>query len=147
MDESTPRTEQLDRGKTDEEQPARVLPYDAEQKERGGEGPSGGNVRPRPSACLIVAATFAVLAVSCLVLSAATLRGGLDGLGRLTGLVPSVNFGLVTTPTVTIDSSRPAVIEQVRALSKLETVHYQLEKVVTGKFTMGLPRSILFNPM
>ena len=71
-----------------------------------------------------------MLALSCLLLGFATLRGGLDGLDRLTGLVPSIGFTLVTTPTVTIDTSQPTVVQSVRALSKLETVHYQLEKVV-----------------
>jgi hypothetical protein len=45
----------------------------------------------------------------------------------------------VTTPTVTIDTSRPSVVEQVKALSKLETVHYQVEKVITGASTGPLP--------
>jgi hypothetical protein len=43
------------------------------------------------------------------------------------------------TSTVTIDTSRPTVIDKVRALSKLETVHYELEKVVSGKSTGPLP--------
>ena len=89
--------------------------------------------RNSPSACAILAGTFSLIALSCALLAFATLRGGLDGLGKLTGLVPSFGISLVTTPTVTIDTSRPAVIEQVRALSRLETVHYQLEKVITAK--------------
>ena len=60
-------------------------------------------------------------------------------MGKLTGIIPSFGFGLVTTPTVTIDTSRPSVIEQVRALGRLETVHYQMEKVVSGKSTGPLP--------
>jgi hypothetical protein len=68
-----------------------------------------------------------------MLLAFATLRSGLDGLGRLSGVIPSFGFNVVTTPTVTIDTSRPSVIEGVRALSRLETVNYQLEKVITGK--------------
>jgi hypothetical protein len=78
-----------------------------------------------------------VLLVSCALLSFATFKGGMDGLGKLAGLVPSIN--ILTTPTVTIDTSRPTVIDQVRALSKLETIHYQLEKVVSGKSSGPLP--------
>jgi len=61
----------------------------------------------------------------------------MDGLSKLAGLVPSIN--ILTTPTVTIDTSRPTVVDQVRALSKLETIHYQLEKVVSGKSSGPLP--------
>jgi len=68
-----------------------------------------------------------------MLLTFATLQGGLSGLGKLGGLVPSLGLSFATTPTVTIDTSRPSVIEQVRSLSKLETVHYDLEKVITGK--------------
>jgi hypothetical protein len=84
-----------------------------------------------------VGITISLLMVSCALLAFATLRNGLDGLGKLGGLIPS--FGLVTTPTVTIDTSRPTVIDQVRALARLETVHYQLEKVVSGESTGPLP--------
>jgi hypothetical protein len=80
-----------------------------------------------------MALTFGVLALSCVLLLFATLQSGLQGLGRLGGLVPSFGLNLVTTPTVTIDTSRPSVIEQVRSLSRLETVHYDLEKVIPGK--------------
>ncbi|MDQ6695017.1 MAG: DUF4230 domain-containing protein [Chloroflexota bacterium] len=90
-----------------------------------------------PSACVILAGTFSLLAVACAVLAFATFRDGLGGLGKLTGFIPS--FGFVTTPTVTIDTSRPAVIDRVRALGKLETVHYELEKVVSGKSSGMLP--------
>jgi Protein of unknown function (DUF4230) len=94
-------------------------------------------VRKGPSACSIIAATLSLLMLSCAVLAFFTLRNGLDGLGKLGGLIPS--FGLVTTPTITIDTSRPTVIDRVRALSRLETVHYELEKVVTGKSSGPLP--------
>jgi hypothetical protein len=94
-------------------------------------------IRKGPSGCAIVGITISLLMVSCALLAFATLRNGLDGLGKLGGLIPS--FGLVTTPTVTIDTSRPTVIDQVRALARLETVHYQLEKVVSGESTGPLP--------
>ncbi|MEP6774266.1 MAG: DUF4230 domain-containing protein [Chloroflexota bacterium] len=93
--------------------------------------------RKRPSGCAIVGFTVSLLLVSCALLSFVTLRNGLDGLGKLGGLIPS--FGLVTTPTVTIDTSRPTVIDQIRALARLETVHYQLEKVISGKASGPLP--------
>lgn len=89
------------------------------------------------SGCVIIAGTFAVLALSCALLSFATLKGGFDGLGKLGGVFPS--FSINTAPTVTINTSQPAVIDQIRSLSKLETVHYQLEKVVTGKSSGPLP--------
>jgi hypothetical protein len=94
-------------------------------------------VRKGPSGCAIVGFTVSLLLVSCALLTFFTLRNGLDGLGKLGGLIPS--FGLVTTPTVTIDTSRPTVIDQVRALARLETVHYQLEKVISGKASGPLP--------
>ena len=96
-----------------------------------------GPTRKGPSGCAIVGFTVSLLLVSCALLSFFTLRNGLDGLGKLGGLIPS--FGLVTTPTVTIDTSRPTVIDEVRALARLETVHYQLEKVISGKASGPLP--------
>ncbi|HVG00601.1 MAG TPA: DUF4230 domain-containing protein, partial [Chloroflexia bacterium] len=77
------------------------------------------------------------LALSCALLAFATFRGGLDGFGKLGGILPSFSFGM--TPTVTIDTQQPAVISQIRSLSKLETVNYQLEKVVTAKSSGPLP--------
>jgi hypothetical protein len=97
--------------------------------------PAGKTERGRPSTCLIVSGTAVIIALSCMLLAFASLRSGLDGLGRLGGIIPSFGFNVVTTPTVTIDTSRPSVIEGVRALSRLETVNYQLEKVITGKST------------
>lgn len=96
-------------------------------------------VRRGPSACAILAATFSLLVLSCAVLAFATFQNGVDGLGRLTGIMPNFSFGLVTTPTVTIDTSRPSVIEKVRSLSQLTTVHYQMDKVVSGKSAGPLP--------
>lgn len=93
--------------------------------------------RKGPSGCAIVGFTVSLLLVSCALLSFVTLRNGLDGLGKLGGLIPS--FGLITTPTVTIDTSRPTVIDEIRALARLETVHYQLEKVISGKASGPLP--------
>ena len=82
--------------------------------------------------------TFGVLALACLLLSFATLQGGLGGLGKLTGIIPSIGLPL-RTPTVTIDTTRPSVVERVRALSRLETVHYQMEKVISGNSAGPLP--------
>jgi hypothetical protein len=96
--------------------------------------------RRGPSACSIFAITFLLLALACSVLAFGTVQQGFDGLGKLSGIIPSFpDLGLVTTPTVTIDNSRPAVISSVRALSKLETVHYEMEKVVSGQSTGPLP--------
>jgi hypothetical protein len=97
-------------------------------------------VRRGPSACSIFAITFLLLALACSLLAFGTVQQGFDGLGKLSGIMPSFpDLGLVTTPTVTIDNSRPAVISSVRALSKLETVHYEMEKVVSGASTGPLP--------
>jgi hypothetical protein len=95
------------------------------------------HVHKGPSGCAIVAATLGVLLLACVLLSFATLRDGLGGIGRVFQW-PSIGFAL-STPTVTIDTSRPAVIDKVRALSRLETVHYEVEKVVTGESTGPLP--------
>jgi hypothetical protein len=95
--------------------------------------------RNSPSACIVIAATFALLTIACGLLAYATIQGGVSGLGKLTGILSLPNISLVTTPTVTIDTSQPAVIDRVRALSKLETVHYQVEKVITGKSSGPLP--------
>lgn len=101
------------------------------------QGPAAKQVKRGPSACSIIAATFGVLALSCALLAFATFKGGLDNLGKLGGIFP--NFGLVTTPTVTINTGPPPVLSQVKALSKLETVDYQLDKVVSGKSSGPLP--------
>ena len=95
------------------------------------------HVHKGPSGCAIVGATLGVVLLACVLLSFATLRDGVGGIGRIFQW-PSIGFAL-STPTVTIDTSRPAVIDRVRALSRLETVHYQVEKVVTGESTGPLP--------
>jgi hypothetical protein len=77
-----------------------------------------------------------------LLLVFATLRDGLSGLQKLTGIVPSFDLHLLSTPTVTIDTSRPSVVERVQALSKLETVHYQIEKVISGTSSGPLPEPL-----
>lgn len=110
-----------------------AAPYQATQAPP----PTIVQVKRGPTACVILAGTFAVLALSCALLGFATFRGGLDGFGKLDGILPSFSFGM--TPTVTIDTQQPAVISQIRSLSKLETVNYQLEKVVTAKSSGPLP--------
>lgn len=107
------------------------------EREYNSPQPAVVQVRRGPSACAIIAGTLSLLTLACALLAFATLRDGLDGLGKLGGIIPS--FGLVTTPTVTLDTSRPTVIEQVRALSKIETVHYSLQKIVSGESTGPLP--------
>lgn len=94
------------------------------------------HVHKGPSGCAITAATLGVVLLACVLLSFATLREGFGGIGKLFQW-PSISF--FGTPTVTIDTSRPAVIDRVRALSRLETVHYTVEKVVTGESTGPLP--------
>lgn len=96
--------------------------------------PAVTHIHKGPSACAIIAGTLALLILSCALLGFATFQ---NGLSKLAGIIPS--FGFVTTPTVTIDTSRPTVIDKVRGLSKLETVDYQLEKVVSGKSSGPLP--------
>jgi hypothetical protein len=94
------------------------------------------HVHKGPSGCAITVATLGVVLLACVLLTFATLRDGVGGIGRLFQW-PSISF--FGTPTTTIDTSRPAVIDRVRALSRLETVHYQVEKVVTGESTGPLP--------
>lgn len=98
-------------------------------------------VRRGPSGCAILAGTFSLLLLSCALLAYAGFQGGLDSLGKLSGVFPKLDLSM--TPTVTIDTSRPSVIEKIRALSKLETVHYQMEKVVSGKSTTALPEFLV----
>ncbi len=97
--------------------------------------PNVTHIHKGPSACAIIAATVGILLLSCALLTFATVKNGFDGLGKLAGIIP----GIITSPTVTIDTSQPTVLEEVRSLSKLETVHYQLDKVVTGKSSGPLP--------
>lgn len=95
-------------------------------------------VRKGPSACAIMAATLSLLLLSCAALAFFTVSSGFDGLGKLGGWLPSFS-GIVITPTTTIDTSRPTVIDRVQALSKLVTVNYELEKVVSAKSSGPLP--------
>jgi hypothetical protein len=138
---STQATESSDPDDT----PLSIQPYDSRPLQSTARSqsaitetsPAVTHVHKGPSACAIVAATLGVLLLSCALLTFATFKSGFDGLGKLAGVFPGIN--ILTTPTVTIDTSRPTVIDQIRALSKLETIHYQLEKVVTGKSTGPLP--------
>jgi hypothetical protein len=123
------------------------LPYDTQVIQPAPGEPAAPavqqNAKPAPtgrplSSCSIMVITFGVLALACLILTYATIQGGLGGLDKLTGIIPSISLPL-RTPTVTIDTSRPSVVEQVRALSKLETVHYQMEKVISGNSEGPLP--------
>ena len=101
--------------------------------------PTVVQVRRGPSACSIVAGTLSLLTLACALLAFAALNSGLDRLSGIGGGWGFPDFGLVTTPTVTIDTSRPVIIEQIRALSKLETVHYEMQKVISGSSTGPLP--------
>ncbi|MEO6458309.1 MAG: DUF4230 domain-containing protein [Chloroflexia bacterium] len=113
-------------------------PHTSEREHRPNQ-PTVVQVRRGPSACSIIAGTMSLLSLACALLAFAALNSGLDRLSGIGGGWGIPDFGLVTTPTVTLDISRPTVIEQVRALSKLETVHYNLQKVVSGKSTGPLP--------
>ncbi len=105
------------------------------------EKPAAAQVRRGPSSCAILAGTFSLLALSCALLAFATVQGGLDSLGKLGGIFPKLDLPI--TPTVTIDTRQPAVIEKIRALSKLETVHYEMEKVISGKSSTSLPEFLV----
>ena len=119
----------------DADQSRALQPYDNKPLQAPPEAATVTHIHKGPTACAIIAATVGVLVLSCALLAFATLKNGFDGIGKLTGVFPSI----LTSPTVTIDTSRPTVLDEVRALSKLETVHYQLEKVVTGKSSGPLP--------
>jgi len=144
-DKATSRVSRTEAASTSDEKLA-LQPYNHEplqpaisntRKELDAEShnPSVTHVHKGPSACAIIAATVGILLISCALLTFETVKNGFDGLGKLAGIVP----GVFTSPTVTIDTSQPTVLEEVRSLSKLETVHYQLDKVVTGKSTGPLP--------
>ena len=113
-----------------------LQPYDNKALQAPPEATKVTHIHKGPTACAIIAATLCVLLLSCALLAFATLKNGFDGIGKLAGVFPSI---LTSSPTVTIDTSRPTVLDEVRSLSKLETVHYQLEKVVTGKSSGPLP--------
>jgi len=129
----TPQTRATPRQAASEERPP------ASEGEYRPSQPAVVQVRRGPSACAIMAGTLSLLTLACALLAFAALNSGLDRLSGIGGGWGIPNFGLVTTPTVTLDMSRPTVIEQVRALSKLETVHYNLQKVVSGKSAGPLP--------
>lgn len=93
--------------------------------------------RSGPSTCAVLGVTFGLLALACMVLAYAAFRDGVSGLGRLGGLVPGINFQLQRTPTVVVDTNQPTVVDRVRALSKLESIHYQVEKVISGTSDTG----------
>jgi hypothetical protein len=112
-----------------------LQPYDNKPLQAPADATRVTHIYKGPSACAIIAATVGVLLLSCALLTFATVKNGFDGIGKLAGVFPSI----LSSPTVTIDTSRPTVLDEVRALSKLETVHYQLEKVVTGKSSGPLP--------
>lgn len=95
------------------------------------------NIHKGPSACAIMAITFSLLLLSCAALFFFAIGKGWDGLGKLGGFFSFPNLGM--TQTVTIDTSQPTVIDKIQALSRLETVHYELEKVVSGKSSGPLP--------
>ena len=120
-------------------QPAPEKSHHISEREYRPDQPTVVQVRRGPSACAIIAGTLSLLTLACALLAFATLNSGLDRLSGIGGGWGIPDFGLVTTPTVTLDMSRPTVIEQVRALSKLETVHYEMQKVVSGTSTGPLP--------
>ncbi len=96
-----------------------------------------GGVRVRgqrsgPSGCAIVGATVAFLLVACALLGFAAWQRGWDGLSGVFG-------DIFKPPTTTIDTSQPAVVDRIQALNRLETVRYQVEKVITGRTTGFLP--------
>jgi hypothetical protein len=124
-----------------------ATPGEREPARAGGSGPNREPVaaaaaQPRGrgnKGLLLVVLAFALVTVSCVVLAAAAIRGGADGLSRLAGVIPSFGATITLTPTVTIDTSRPSVVERVQAIGKLESVHYELEKVVSAKSAGPLP--------
>jgi hypothetical protein len=102
----------------------------------GGTPPAAaGPRRNTGNACIWLLALAAVVVLACGLLGAGALQKGFEG---ITGMVPRFPtiFG---TPTVIIQASGPPLIQQVQALSRLETSSYSVQTVLTGESTGPVP--------
>src|SRR5262249_26500784 len=88
------------------------------------------------NACIWGLALVAVAILACGILGVSALRDGVSG---LTGLSPRFPHLPHVTPTVIIQPQGPSVVEQIQALSRLETARYTIEKVLSGESTGALP--------
>ncbi|HMA37452.1 MAG TPA: DUF4230 domain-containing protein [Chloroflexia bacterium] len=88
------------------------------------------------NACIWLLALGAIVILACALLGAGVLKDGLNG---LTGMVPRFPSLTLLTPTVIIQPQGPAVVQQIQALSRIETAQYSIERVLTGESTGVLP--------
>jgi len=91
--------------------------------------------RSTGNACIWLLALAAMVMLACGLLGAGMLN---KGIGGLIGMVPAFP-SLMITPTVIIQPQGPSVVEQVQALSRLETARYTVKTVLTGESTGALP--------
>lgn len=101
-----------------------------------GDALPAGPARNTGNACVWIAGLAALIVLACALLGLGALQTGLD---RLTGWVPRFPGLPLITPTVIIQAQGPSVVEQIQALSRLETSRYAIEKVLTGEATGVLP--------
>ena len=87
------------------------------------------------NACIWLLALAAMVVLACGLLGAGALNSGMTGLFGMVPRFPS----LMITPTVIIQPQGPSVVEQVQALSQLETARYTVKTVLTGEATGVLP--------
>ncbi len=90
------------------------------------------------NACIWLLALAAMVVLACGLLGAGMLNSGFSG---LSGMVPRFP-NLMITPTVIIQPQGPSVVEQVQALSRLETARYTVKTVLTGESTGALPAGL-----
>jgi len=86
--------------------------------------------------CIWALAISAVLVFACGVVGVSAFQSGVGG---ISSWLPSLPGLPLITPTVIIQPQGPAVIEQIQALSRLETARYTVEKVLSGESTGSLP--------
>ncbi len=86
------------------------------------------------NACIWLLALAAMVMLACGLLGAGMLN---KGFSSVFGMVPPFP-NLMITPTVIIQPQGPSVVEQVQALSRLETARYTVKTVLTGESTGSL---------
>ncbi|MDQ2808728.1 MAG: DUF4230 domain-containing protein [Chloroflexota bacterium] len=81
------------------------------------------------NACIWLLALAAMVVLACGLLGAGVLNNGING---VFGMVPRFP-NIATTPVVSIQPQGPSVVEQVQALSRLETARYTVKTIMTGQ--------------
>ncbi|MGI8588065.1 MAG: DUF4230 domain-containing protein [Chloroflexia bacterium] len=90
----------------------------------------------RNAGCIWLLALAAVVVLACGALGAGVAQNGLSGILGWRPAFPNL-FNL--TPTVVIQDQGPSVVQQMQALSRLETSRYTIEKVLSGSSGNAIP--------